>query len=124
MTLTECLQNDLRDAMRERERTLVSALRSTLAAIANAQAVPASRVAEGSAHVAGAAAGVGAAEAPRRALSQDQARSIVVTETEELAAHASHLDDVGRHAQAVDVRRARDHLVSLLANCQGRRNEP
>jgi uncharacterized protein YqeY len=35
------LQDDLRDAMKARDRTRVSVLRSTLGAIANAEAVPA-----------------------------------------------------------------------------------
>lgn len=118
MTLTECLQNALRDAMRVRDRTLVAALRSTLAAIANAQAVPQTALtSKASAHIAGATAGVGAAEAPRRDLSEDEVRDIVAREVQELGAHASHLDDAGRGAQVAEVRRASDAMASLLADC-------
>jgi hypothetical protein len=62
------LQRALRAALRARDRAATSALRSALAAIGNASAVPkepAPAVAGGP-HFAGAAAGLGAGEVPRR----------------------------------------------------------
>ena len=118
VTLTACLNSTLRDAMRRRDAALVMVLRSTLAALANAQAVPHSGTGDaGSARVAGAARGVGATEVQRRPLSHAEQRAIVVSEIRELAAQASHLEDAGRAEEANDVRRAKDELASLLAEC-------
>jgi hypothetical protein len=71
--ITARLRRALREAMRARGMVAVSALRSALAAIANAEAVP---VRDGGApsssspHVAAAAASPGAAEAQRRDLTE------------------------------------------------------
>lgn len=117
VTLTQRLQSALRDAMREKDTTLVATLRSTLAALANAQAVPhVASLAQGSAHVAGAAAGVGAAEAQRRSLSAQEERAIVAAEIQDLAAHASRLETAGRRAEADDVRRTHERLALLATD--------
>ena len=69
--------------MRERDRGAVSVLRTTLAALDNAEAVPVTDAARGTAvaaageHVAGAAVGVGAAEADRLVLAEDDERVLV-----------------------------------------------
>ncbi|WP_278255357.1 GatB/YqeY domain-containing protein [Nocardioides convexus] len=63
----ERLRADLTAAMRRRDRAAVSTLRSVLATIANAEAVPvADTPAATEGPVAGAVVGLGAAEAPRR----------------------------------------------------------
>ncbi len=67
------LSQALRDALRGRDQVATSALRSALAAIANAEAVAASpqpAPASGSEHFAGAAAGLGATEVARKELTE------------------------------------------------------
>ncbi len=77
----------LREAVRSHDTVTVSALRSLLGAIGNAEAVPATdgrgAAAEQSEHVAGAAAGVGAAEAARRVLTDDDVAELVRAEISE-----------------------------------------
>lgn len=77
------LSQALRDALRGRDQVATSALRSALAAIANAEAVAASAQpapAQGSEHFAGAAAGLGATEAARKELTESDVREIVLAE--------------------------------------------
>jgi len=81
------LRSRLTTAMRERDRAAVSVLRTAVAAIENAEAVP---MAEGaavttSADVAGAAVGLGVTEAERRRLDEAAERSLVVAEVHSLA---------------------------------------
>lgn len=69
--LRDALRRDLTRAMKAREPDAVSALRTAIAAIDNAEAVPApdDSPATTSGHIAGARAGIDAAEAARRNLS-------------------------------------------------------
>jgi hypothetical protein len=63
----------LRTALKARDATAVSALRSALSAISNAEAIdPVPAASTGHPHIAGAAGGLGAGEAPRRHLTQTQ----------------------------------------------------
>jgi len=95
------LRDRLTTAMRERDRAAASALRTTLAALENAEAVPVPDAAQrrsatsGSEHVAGAAIGVGAAEADRRELGEDDERAIVAAEVASLREAAGHRRDAG-----------------------------
>lgn len=70
-----------------------NAIRSALAAIENAEAVPADAAADGAIaggeHIAGAAVGVGVAEAPRRELDEDHSLEIVSAERDERLAAAA-----------------------------------
>jgi uncharacterized protein len=79
------LEQALREALRARDTVAVSAVRSALAALDNAQAVPAvpATGASDSPHFAGAAAGLGAGEAERRRLGEAEARDIVRAEVAE-----------------------------------------
>ena len=66
--LSDLLRDELLRARRAGDRAIAATVRTTLAALANAEAVPAdvvleNAVAEGSEHVAGARLGVGAGEA-------------------------------------------------------------
>jgi len=93
------LRTDLTAAMRARDAVAVAALRSALAAIGNAEAVPV--VPDGGAtssseHVAGARVGLGAAEAPRRALSADDVAALVRAEATERGAAAEQMAALGR----------------------------
>jgi uncharacterized protein len=110
------LREALRAAMKARDTVAVSALRSVLAAIANAEAVtapgagtgagPASGAARGgSQHVAGSAAGLGAAEAPRRELSGADIAAIIAAEVTERRAAAGQFDSTGNAGRAARLRR-------------------
>lgn len=94
----------LAEALRKRDAIAVSALRSALSEISNAEAVapPTAPPGTSSAHIAGAVAGLGAGEAERRVLSAEQVSRIVQAEvTERLAAaegceHGGHPDRARR----------------------------
>jgi uncharacterized protein YqeY len=76
----------LREAVRSRDTVTVSALRSLLGAIGNAEAVsvPSDVGPAGSSeHIAGAVVGVGAAEVSRRQLTDDDVATIVRAEIAE-----------------------------------------
>jgi uncharacterized protein YqeY len=106
-------------ALRARHMTAVAALRSALSAIGNAEAAPvppsggaagpaaaATRTADGGAagtsspHVAGAAAGLGAAEAERRRLSPAQVAAIVQAEIDKRLAAAAQYQTAGHADRA------------------------
>lgn len=89
MPLAERLRADLTAALRRRDRAAAGTLRSVLGTIANAEAVPVAEApvpTEGP--VAGAVTGLGATEAPRRVLSEDDVRALVAGERDELLAAA------------------------------------
>jgi hypothetical protein len=98
------LQTALWDALRARDKFAASALRSALAAIDNASAVPAEPPpgVASSPHFAGAAAGLGAGKAHRRGLIAGEAQRIVraeIAERDTAAAdyeRAGHADRAGR----------------------------
>ena len=91
------LRSALRDALRARDTTAASALRSALAAIENASAVPAGPPppAASGPHFAGAAVGLGAGEAPRRHLTDGEAERIVRAERAEREAAAAGYERAG-----------------------------
>ena len=97
------MRRDLTAAMKARDKRAVATLRSTLAAIDNAEAVDA---AAGGGHpgegvIAGAALGVGAAEVERRALTAAETQAIVRRELaeRETAAHAYERAGQAPHAE-------------------------
>ncbi len=83
--LRDRLRAGLRDAMRARDKPVVAAIRSALAAIDNAEAVPLDP--SDDRHRAGAveasAVGVGAAEAERRVLTEGEVVAVVELEVRE-----------------------------------------
>lgn len=110
MPIREELRTRLRRAMRERDAVATGALRSALAAIADAEAVPADErpaagTADGSVHVAGAHAGLGAAEVPRRDLGEPELAAVVEREVAEREEVAREYDGLGR-GEAADRLRA------------------
>jgi uncharacterized protein len=116
------LQLALRAALKGRDKIAASALRSALAAIDNASAVPAApppAASTGSAHFAGTAAGVGAAEAERRFLSAAETEEIVATEVAERHAAALAYERGGHRDQADRLRREADVLMAAIAGSQG-----
>jgi hypothetical protein len=118
VTIRDSLERELAAAMRRRDSSVVAVLRSAISAIANAQAVP-TQVEEGTAeagsvHFAGAAHGIGAAEAARLTLTEEQQRAIITGEVTELSAHVHRLESLGRPEESAATRRALRILTRLL----------
>ena len=111
--LRDALRRDLASAMKTREPDAVSALRTAIAAIDNAEAVPApdESTATTSGHIAGARAGLGAAEAARRNLSDGQQQAILRDQIAGYAADADHYEALGQQAAAGRLR-AQARLLS------------
>ena len=106
-TLRTNLRQRLTAAMRERDRPAVNALRSVLAALDNAEAVPVTaRTAADSEHVAGALLGVGAGETARRELSAADEREVVEREIAEMRTEADEAERRGAADRADELRRA------------------
>jgi hypothetical protein len=85
------LRRALTGALKARDAAAASALRTALGAIGNAETVapgPVQAPGTGSIHVAGAVAGLGAAEAPRRTLTEGEVAGIVRAEITEREAGA------------------------------------
>jgi len=111
----ERLAASLRQALRDRDLVATSALRSALAAIGNAEAVPPDHVPAagiGGGPIAGALAGIGAGEAARRSLSGADVAGIVrseITERQCAAAayqrggHAGRAERLNREAQVLEM---------------------
>jgi uncharacterized protein YqeY len=122
------LREALRAAMKAKDAVAVSALRSVLAAIANAEAiplavpagnpVPASRaVTSGDqhvagSHVAGSIAGLGAAEARRRELTGADIAGIIGAEVTERRSAARQYDSTGNAERASRLRREAEIIES------------
>jgi hypothetical protein len=104
--------------MRRRDTPVVAALRSTLSALANAEAAPASGDTDTSSpesvHFAGSTRGLGAAEVERLTRTEDQQRTIVAAEIAELTHHAERLNTLCRRDEADAARRAARILGGLL----------
>jgi uncharacterized protein len=96
------LQVALRAAMKARDTVAVSALRSTLAAIANAEAIapPTASAAAADQYVAGSTAGLAAAEAERREVTDEDAAGIAQAEAAERRAAARQYQDAGQADRA------------------------
>jgi uncharacterized protein len=112
------LRSTLTQAMTSRDSVAVAAVRSALSAIANAEAIApleAGSKRPSSEHVAGAVAGLGAAEAARRQLSAADADAIVAAEISDRRSAADDYERMGRADQAERLRREADVLADLLA---------
>ena len=114
--LRDRLRGALKGVLARRDRTAVAALRSAIAALDNAEAVPVARerarVTDGP--IAGAAAGIGATEAPRRRLSARDERSIVEGQVRERQIVADEYERLGRSDAAERLRREADVLAVHL----------
>lgn len=118
------LRDDLTAALKARDRVAVSALRSALAAIDNAEAVPVDQPGDstgngtgnvtGNEHIAGAAVGLGAAEAARRHLTDADLRSIVENEVLERSRAAEEYERLGRDDTAGRLRAEAEVLSRYL----------
>jgi len=109
------LQGDLKTAMKARDHVAISALRSTLAAIANGEALDVQHApTSGGGPIAGAVSGVGAGEAPRRELSSDDVAALIVTEIAERRTAADEYDRLGQAAEAGRLRAEAEVLSAYL----------
>ena len=114
-TLRERLVAALPRAIKERDRHAVAALRTTLAAVDDAEAVPAVPVEAAALDgpVARSRAGVGVAEAERRTLSELEVRGIVLAAVSERVDAARTYERVGMPEHAT---RARAEAAALRAH--------
>jgi uncharacterized protein len=111
------LQLALREALGARDTVATSALRSALAAIDNASAVPAApapAAGTGGPHFAGTVAGLGAGEAERRRLTEAEAEQIVRAEVTGRQAAARDYDRTGHASQAGRLRAEAQVLLSVI----------
>jgi uncharacterized protein YqeY len=104
----------LTSSMKARDKVAVTALRSALARVANAEAVHIDTVPRAGA-IHDAAVGAGAADAPRRDLTEADVREVVEAEVAEHERAATHFTDVLRPDDAARVRAEADVLRALLA---------
>jgi uncharacterized protein YqeY len=103
--------------LRSRDVPAASALRSALAAIDNAEAIPVSQIgttSTSSEHFAGAAAGLGAAEAERRGFTEAQICEIVDAEIGERLKAAAHYESRGHAEQGTRLRREAQVLRNVM----------
>lgn len=100
--------------MRARDKVALAVLRSTLAAIENAEAVELSAMPGGSPAIEQTPVGAGAAEAPRRELTEADVERIVRAELAEREAAAQAYDQAGQPAQAEQLRTGISILSAYL----------
>lgn len=104
--LRQRLQEDLQVALGHRDRLRLSALRTTLSALANAEAVdPADHPPT-------------ATEVTRRVLADEEIRSVVERERDELRATAHRLRRVGAHDRARELLGQAEILDDHLASTE------
>ena len=100
--------------MKARDHATVSVLRSTLAAIENAEAVEGDgRPVVADARIAGSVGGLGAGEAPRAVVDEQAARAIVVREASERRTAAEEYERLGRGDEAARLRDEADLLAAF-----------
>ncbi|GAA4914296.1 GatB/YqeY domain-containing protein [Stackebrandtia albiflava] len=111
------MRTGLKSAMKQRDRVAVAALRSALAAVDNAGAVPVDDTAEagtGNAHVAG-SVGLGAGETARRHLTDADVRAVVAAEVRERNSAAEEYERLGQTETAERLRAEAEVLNRHLA---------
>ena len=110
------MRADLTAATRARDRTTTAVLRSALAAVANAEAVPAPATggSVGDGPVAGAVVGVGSTEAARRVLSADDVVAVLRAERDERMAAAGQLAAAGSVEAAAELRATAGLLAAYV----------
>ena len=113
------LRAALDDALRRRDKTAASALRSALSAIGNAEAVspPPGMSGAGSPHIAGAVSGLNAGEARRRTLSTTEVDQLIQAEISERL-HAARDYESSGHADRALRLRSEAHILTSIASGQ------
>ncbi|MEV0060165.1 hypothetical protein [Nocardia sp. NPDC050718] len=110
--LRERLRAALKPAMKARDRSAVSALRSALSAIDNAEAVDAGDAKAGALEAS--AVGLGTAEARRRDLTEADITQIVHREIDERRTAAAEYDRLGAAERRDTLTAEADALAALL----------
>ncbi|MCK8437545.1 hypothetical protein G3I77_32475 [Streptomyces sp. D2-8] len=100
--------------MRARDKAAVSALRSTLAALDNAEAVPLADTAPRAGALEASPVGAGATEAARRELSERDVLHVVRAEADERLAAADHLTTPAHADRAARLRAEAAVLLRFL----------
>ena len=121
MTAAQLWRTTLREALlaarKERDATRVSALRSALSAIDNAETPDGAEVdAPPSSAIAGGVVGLGAAEVARRELSDAQIRNLLRAEVDERLAAAQQFTNGGHPERAAMLRAEATVLTDLLGD--------
>jgi hypothetical protein len=106
------LRDDLRAALKARDRVAASALQSLLARIANAEAVPVDET-PSDASLSGMTTGVGSTERPRRILSVADIQRIIHDEICEMKAALDDLAQYPDSQYAVELRGKIDVLMRV-----------
>jgi uncharacterized protein YqeY len=107
------LRGALPVAMKERDKPLVAVLRTTLAALDNAGAVPTGPDDAGGLALEATPVGVGAREVPRRELDDAEVERLVRAEVTERREAARMWEDAGQPDQAERLRREADALAAV-----------
>lgn len=113
--LRDCLRAAVPVAMKSRDRRAVSALRSALAAVENAEAVEIDADAPRAGAIEASRVGVGAAEAARRELTEADVMAIVQTEISERRAAATTYEASGHAERAAELLAEADVLAAHLS---------
>jgi uncharacterized protein len=116
--LLDRLRTALSAAMRTRDRPAITALRTALGAVANAEAVavdPEPAAVTGDGAIAGAVAGLGAADVPRRELTAAAVAAIVRAEVDERRSAAAAYERSGEVERAATLHAEADVLDAVLA---------
>lgn len=109
------MRTSLKAAMRGRDKVAVSALRSGLGAIDNAEAVSTELTTlVGDSPIAGAAIGLGATEAARRELTLEDVHALLHGEVVERREAAIDIEGAGHPDRAEDLRREADVLEAVV----------
>lgn len=114
MSIRLRMRQALPEAMRARDKAAVSALRSTLAALDNAEAVPADEVEPRGSALEQSPVGVGATEAARRELSEHLVVDVVRAEAAERLDVAARLTAPAHADRAARLRAEADVLLRFL----------
>jgi uncharacterized protein len=110
------LRSALLAARKARDNTRVSALRSALAAIDNAETPGDVSVDATSTTIAGAVTGLGAAEVNRRELSDGQIRDLLTAEVDERLTAAQQLAAAGHDDRAAALRAEADVITGAMGD--------
>lgn len=116
-TVRARLRNALPAAMKARDMIAVAALRSTLGAIDNAEAVDAAQapaVSIGDAEIANSMVGLGAGDVARRVLTENQIAGIVRAEIADRRTAAADYERAGLHGRAERLRSEAGVLAAYL----------
>jgi uncharacterized protein YqeY len=122
--LRQRLRTALRAAMKAGDRRTVSALRSTLAAIDNAEAVEVAGPAGSGQAIEQSPVGAGAADVARRTLTEAEVEQIVHAEAEARDAAARDYDTAGKTERAEQLRAEAGMLLAHLADHPGSDQAP